>query len=199
MKKVIILFVFIFAVTTQMVARVFDGVNYQKVGFGVSEEVKVAPSLNKYSGTVFIPTSVGTNYRVAGIGNGAFKDCFNLETAILPTSLKYISDYAFECSGISYLDIPSNVNAIGKEAFSGCKKLTAIVLPESMMNIGKNAFKDCVVLIQVTVLKKSPVKIFPNSFPDRTRQTLYVPKGSKVAYEKADYWCEFKEIVEIEG
>jgi hypothetical protein len=40
-------------------------------------------------------------------------------------------------------------------------------------------------------------EVFRGSFPKRA--TLYVPVGSKAAYEAADYWKEFKEIVEMEA
>ena len=36
------------------------------------------------------------------------------------------------------------------------------------------------------------------TFSNRTNATLYVPKGSKRAYQAAEYWKEFKEIIEIE-
>ena len=35
-----------------------------------------------------------------------------------------------------------------------------------------------------------------NTFPNRSNQTLYVPKGCKSLYKDADYWWEFKEIIE---
>lgn len=34
-------------------------------------------------------------------------------------------------------------------------------------------------------------------FTNRTNATLYVPAGSKAAYEAADYWKDFDEIVEV--
>ena len=43
----------------------------------------------------------------------------------------------------------------------------------------------------------TPVSISSLVFTNRKNATLYVPKGSKQAYENANYWKEFKEIVEI--
>ena len=37
-----------------------------------------------------------------------------------------------------------------------------------------------------------------NTFTNRANATLYVPRGSKENYENADYWTEFKEIVEYD-
>ena len=42
-----------------------------------------------------------------------------------------------------------------------------------------------------------PVGIVAASFPNRANATLYVPKGSKAAYQAADYWKEFKTILEF--
>ena len=45
---------------------------------------------------------------------------------------------------------------------------------------------------------ETPISIESSVFSNRTNATLYVPAGSKAAYEAADYWKEFKEIVEME-
>ena len=155
----------------------------------------------KYSGTVFIPSMVydeGTHYQlnVIRIGVAAFKDCFNLMTVIIPTSVTTIDDYAFSGSGLTSIIIPNSVFRIGRDAFSDCHKLTSITLPSSVTNIEKNAFGNCENLRKVIVEGKKPTKIDPTSFPDRANQVLYVPQGCKSAYENAKYWCEFKEIKE---
>jgi len=43
----------------------------------------------------------------------------------------------------------------------------------------------------------TPAEIYSSTFPGRTSETLYVPKGCKAAYETSDYWKEFMEIIEI--
>ena len=54
----------------------------------------------------------------------------------------------------------------------------------------------------MTIKRKTPIKISYytnyNTFTNRKNATLYVPKGSKTAYEADDFWKEFKEIVEYE-
>ena len=50
----------------------------------------------------------------------------------------------------------------------------------------------------MTVERSEPVAISSNTFSNRSNATLYVPKGSKEAYAAADYWKEFKEIIELE-
>ena len=51
----------------------------------------------------------------------------------------------------------------------------------------------------VKVGSSTPITIGEYTFETRANATLYVPKGSKAAYEAADYWKEFKEIVEYEA
>lgn len=51
-----------------------------------------------YEGNVTIPASViweGTEYKVYGIGNGAFENCEFLHHVVLPEGLNYIDDCAF--------------------------------------------------------------------------------------------------------
>ena len=65
-----------------------------------------------------------------------------------------------------------------------------------MVSIGDYAFDGCS-LASVTVENPNPITITKNAFPRPTRTILYVPQGSKTAYESADVWKEFCEIKEI--
>ena len=83
-------------------------------------------------------------------------------------------------------------------AFENCN-LTSIIIPNSVTSIGFSAFENCSSLTSVTVMMETPIAIYNGTFTNSTNATLYVPKGCKAAYEAADYWKEFKEIVEMEG
>ena len=66
-----------------------------------------------------------------------------------------------------------------------------------MTSIGSSAFAYCTGLTSVTVKNPEPVAITGYTFSNRSNATLYVPDGFKAAYQAADYWKEFREIIEM--
>ena len=136
---------------------------------------------------------------VTNIGNYSFWGFNGLTTITIPNSVTSIGYRAFRnCHGLSSVTIPNSVTTIGEEAFCGCIGLTSINIPAGVTSIGGYAFYGCNSLNSVTVDSSSPIVITENVFSNRTNATLYVPSGCKSAYEAADYWKDFKEIVEIE-
>ena len=67
------------------------------------------------------------------IGDYAFKNCSDLTSLTLPSSVTRIGDYAFyNCSGLTSLTLPSSVTRIGDYAFYNCSGLTSLTLPSSV-------------------------------------------------------------------
>ena len=154
-------------------------------------------------------TSITIPSSVTNIGEGAFASCSGLTTMIVESgNTKY--DSRNNCnaiiettsktllSGCKNTIIPNSVTTIGSTAFFGCNGLSSVTIPNSVTSIGSAAFNGCYGLSSVTVDIKTPLKIGSYTFPNRENATLYVPFGSKAAYEAADYWKEFKEIKDIE-
>ena len=52
---------------------------------------------------------------------------------------------------VTYEDVTYDVTAIQKDAFSGCKYLTAVTIANSVTSIGENAFWRCSGLTSVTI------------------------------------------------
>ena len=142
--------------------------------------------------SITIPNSV------THIGEYAFAGCSNLESVALSDNLIDIGGYAFYlCTNLLSINIPNKVTTIGEWAFGWCSFLTSVVIPQSVTTIGYNSFEGCPNLTSVTVGNPTPVAITQNTFSNRANATLYVPAGSKPAYEAADYWKDFN--IEIDG
>ena len=134
-----------------------------------------------------------------GIQDYAFTGCSGMTSIIFGNNTSSIGKAAFSgCYGLTSVIIPNCVTSIGESAFFGCTGLTSITIGNNVTSIGQSAFYNCDALTSVTVSSTTPVAITKNVFTHRTNATLYVPQGSKEAYLEADYWKEFKEIVEID-
>ena len=144
--------------------------------------------------SILIPNSV------ISIGTYAFKDC-SLESLTIPESVTSIRTGIFMgCTSLASVTIPSSITSIPMEAFTDCTSLTAITIPSSVTTISSDAFKRCNNLTFMKVDNVTPCSFYSSSFTKRTNAVLSVPVGSKSSYEAADYWKDFKKIVEnIEG
>ena len=143
-------------------------------------------------------TSITIPNGVTSIGHAAFQDCTSLASVTIGNSMTSIEGGTFVgCESLTSVTIGKSVTSIGASAFSSCGKLTSITIPSSVKSIGERAFYWCTKLTSVTVLNPNPVTIDESVFHNRTNATLYVRKGSKYAYQSADYWKEFKAIKEI--
>ena len=165
--------------------------------------VTIPESVTSIGGSAFFNckalTSITIPNSVTSIGDYAFYGCKALTSVTIPESVTSIGRSAFmDCSGLTSVTIPSSVTSIGIYAFSDCSGLTSITIPESVTSIGGYAFYGCSSLTSVTVENPTPITITSDVFPNRGNATLYVPVGSKGAYEAANYWKDFKEIIEEE-
>ena len=100
--------------------------------------------------------------------------------------------------GCMETEIPDGTKSIATYAFYGSEYLEFVVIPRSVAVIGDEAFSGCTYLTAVAVERATPVDITEDTFSSRYDATLYVPYGSKEAYEAADYWRDFYEIVETD-
>ena len=83
---------------------------------------------------VYIPNSVKK------IGIGVFKYCISLKSIKLPKYLEKISPRICENAGIIKLNITNNIESIGRNAFSNCKKIEFVKIGDSVKKIGEEAF-----------------------------------------------------------
>ena len=153
--------------------------------------------------TITIPNSVQTlgNNIVSGCialnsievdaGNSIYDSRGNCNAIILTATNTLIA-------GCKSTVIPNTVTSIGFEAFYFCSSLTTITIPNSVLTIGNNAFHGCSGLTSVKLYAETPAPLLAGIFPTAQPMTLYVPQGSKAAYQSASGWRNFRTIIEYD-
>ena len=127
---------------------------------------------------------------LTSVGTYAFRNCEQLATVSLPTSLNRLESGAFEgCVSLGSISIPTAVNYIGSHAFEGCKALTSVVIPASVTKIENNTFKNCAVLSTVT-LNGSATEIGAYAFYGCKALTGLKLSGVKAIGDYAFYGCK---------
>ena len=69
-----------------------------------------------------------------------FSNCSALSEVVLPSTMVTINDGAFSGTGLTKINIPDSVTAIGSSAFGGCIGLGTLNVPSSVTSIGPSAF-----------------------------------------------------------
>ena len=109
------------------------------------------------------------------------------------------------CSNVTEITLPENVETIGVRAFTAQPQVTKITLPSHVTSIGSRAFFNSIALRELYLPVADPSEIsvndaafnFGNSENNPLSDcVLYVPFGSKKLYEEADVWCKFNNIRE---
>ncbi len=129
--------------------------------------------------------SLDTGEGVTAIGSNAFKDCYTMTSVTFGDKLTTIDSWAFQnCSGLEKIELPAACTYLGSQAFYGCTGLK-----------------------EVRVAATTPPEIDPSTFgvnslttptPIYSQATLYVPRGSRAAYEANACWSQFEKIVEVD-
>ena len=143
-------------------------------------------------------TEITTPEYMTSIGDGAFWDCSSLTSITIPKGVTSIGYYTFcGCSSLTEITIPEGVTTIGEGAFRECSSLTSVTLPKSITSIEEYAFLECSKITAVYCLSLTPPTLEYRAF-DVYTSALYVPKGSKAAYEASRWSTWFKTIIEME-
>lgn len=162
---------------------------YNVVGIGnVTSDEIVVPST--YNG---LP--------VIRIARRVFENKVNLKKIILPDTIEHIDNFAFAgCTALEYIDLPSGLKYMQKDAFSGsgirtldltdttalnyfscldCPNLESVKLPKNLRSLGPKCFENTPKLKSIT-LPDSLERIGLNAFVGSSIESIKIPK--KVGY-----------------
>lgn len=141
---------------------------------------------------------------VTTIGEGAFRNCDNLNSITIPDGVTTIGKRAFVyCDNLKSIIIPYGVTKIGGSAFESCKNLTSITIPASVKSIGATAFHNCTSLTRVDITdvaawceisfsdaKANPLYYARNLYVNGTLATsITIPTGAESIGSNAFYYC----------
>lgn len=109
--------------------------------------------------------------------------------------IKYKAFYGWD--GARTINTGNSLEYIASRVFMFCSNLTSVTIGSSVKGIGDQAFYDCRRLKSIICLSEKPCGLGKEVFYNDYNATLYVPVGSKEAYQNSD-WKDFKNIVEFD-
>ena len=159
LKSLVLLVVIAILATSNSYAQAsfetIDGLRYL-IDSDAKTATLTANTGEKYSGDIVVPEKVkatdGVEYPVTAFGDNAFKECGELKSITIPSSVTSLGNYCFcNCSGLTSITIPSSVTSLGNYCFSWCSNLTSITIPSSVTSLGESCFRYCSGLTSITI------------------------------------------------
>lgn len=150
--------------TTDLIARikrvnVFTGTPPKRIE--IPKTIKYKSGSNTYTLTV------------TKIGDGAFDDV-EIKTIVLPNTITYIGNDAFNFSYVENLNIPDKVESIGDRAFYCCS-IKSAVIPGTCKSIGADAFKNSEIEYITFNESITPLSIGKNAFESAQLHNVTLP------------------------
>ena len=112
--------------------------------FSKITSINIGDNVESIGGSAFESCEALTNItfgeKVATIGKSAFKNCKALESIEIPDSITIIEEEMFYGAGLKSVNIPANIEEIGKQAFFLSSLKGDLVIPGNVKTIGDKAF-----------------------------------------------------------
>lgn len=154
-----------------------------------------------FSGCTTLRTFTTSNNSIVTIADGAFENCYNLNSVTIPDNLETIGISAFaNCRNLTPLILPDSAVNIGAHAFSGCAKLESVRISDSVTQLNEGVFYNCTSLKRIYTDKADTTSVFKlpsgivhigkNAFNGCIALTeITVPKTVTTINERAFYSC----------
>jgi len=168
--------------------------------------VTIGNSVTKIGNSAFLDceelVSISIGNGVVSIGYQTFYNCQKLISANIGNSVMSIGFETFyNCIELKEITLPNVLSSIESGLFENCNKLKIATIGSGVTQINGNAFMGCKELNSLSLLSKNPISFsYSSGIFDNTIYltcNLYVPMGTKPAYQKANLWKEFNNIVEM--
>ena len=161
-------------------------------GNTVIEVTYVAPTATEKKATsVTIPDTVtledGTKAKVTEIAANAFKKNTKIKKVTVGSNVENIGKNAFSgCTNLTTATIKGqSLTKVGDGAFQNCKKLTKVKLSNNVTTIGKNAFSGDKKLKEITINGNKIKKIGKNAFKGiKKNAKIIILAKNKTVYKK---------------
>ena len=178
----------VFAVPEIMWATCPKAIRYVKVTGGELSNDAFSVINRSYKTLNTLDLAAATNTQLA---DEAFKDCYSLETLLLPSSLERIGYMAVaNCKNLKSVHVPASVTDIDDSAFENCRSITSLTF-------GDQADKSR----QRSVQANSQLKRIGNwSFYNcHNLQSLTIPEGVTEIGSAAFYGCTYLQDLTLPG
>ncbi|MBE7077128.1 MAG: leucine-rich repeat domain-containing protein [Clostridiales bacterium] len=128
--------------------------------------------------------------RNVSVGQSVFKECYALETLILPDSMLDIpKKLAEDCTSLQHVQMGQNTKTIGEKAFANTA-LREVSIPNSTEEIKSKAFYDCGKMTSLTIsssVQKIGRKAFANAESLDVVKTPFLGKKRGSAFNGFGY------------
>ena len=130
---------------------------------------------------------------ITSIVGAAFSYCTSLKKAVIPDSVQSMTGVTFGyCTALKEVTFPTNSSftTIPENVLRDCTNLAKVVIPANVTYISQYAFRNCYSLCEIHFLSSTPPTL-QNNYVFSTawgQPIIYVPTGSKSAYQNASYY-----------
>lgn len=132
------------------------------------------------------------------MGQHAFEKCVNLRNVEFSSSLEKINECAFKyCESLTSIRLPDSISSIKKGGFSYCKNLKDIRWSKNLKEIGKYAFEKCLGLEKID-LPSALLKIEMAAFNEcKSLKEVHIPDSVESIGDLAFCRCKSLEYIKL--